>query len=48
MQKVIRNNQKELTQFIINDEKIKQSPNQNKINKAHQHLHDIENYKTTV
>ena len=46
MKKYIQNKHEELMQFL-NKEKIKQSPDQNKINKAQQHLQDIENYKTT-
>ena len=44
MQKNIRKKQDELTYFI-NTEKIKQNRNQYKINKAQQHLDDIQNYK---
>ena len=46
MQKNIRNKQTELTQLIKN-EKNKPNPNWHKINPAHQHLQDIDNYKTT-
>ena len=46
LQKNIRNKQTKLTQFIKN-ENIKPNPDQHKINKAHQHFEDIENYKTT-
>ena len=44
MQKNIRNKQDELTQFIT-IEKTKANPNQDKIQEAHQHLQDIDNYK---
>ena len=44
MQKNIRNKQEELTQFIT-IEKTKPNPNQDKIQKAHQHLQDVDNYK---
>ena len=46
MQKNIRNKQEELTHFITT-EKMKHNRDQNKINKAQQHLQDIQNYKTT-
>ena len=42
--KNIRNKQDELTQFIT-IKKIKPNPNQDKIQEAHQHLQDIDNYK---
>ena len=41
-----RNKQDELAQFL-NTEKMKQNPDQSKINKAQQHLQDTQNYKTT-
>ena len=44
MQKNIRNKPDELTQFIA-IEKTKPNPNQDKIQEAHQHLQDIDNYK---
>ena len=44
MQKNIRSKQDELTQFIT-IEKTKANPNQDKIQEAHQHLQDIDNYK---
>ena len=44
MQKNIHNNQDQLTQFIT-IEKTKPKPNQDKIQEAHQHLQDIDNYK---
>ena len=44
MQKNIRNKQDEQTQFI-KIEKTKPNPNQDKIQEAHQHLQDIDNYK---
>ena len=44
MQKSIRNKQDELTQFIAIG-KIKPITNQDKIQEAHQHLQDIDNYK---
>ena len=44
MQKNIRNKQEELTQFITT-EKTKPNPHQYKIQKAHQHLQDVDNYK---
>ena len=44
MQKIIRNKQDEPTQFIT-IEKTKPNPNQGKIQEAHQHLQDIDNYK---
>ena len=43
MQKNIRNKQDELTQFIT-IEKTKPNLNQDKIQEAHQHLQDIDNY----
>ena len=43
MQKNIRNKQEELTQFVT-IEKTKPNPNQDKIEKAHQHLEDVDNY----
>ena len=46
MQKNLRNKQTELNE-IIKNEKNKPNLDQHKINKAHQHLQDIENYKTT-
>ena len=42
--KKTRNKQDELTQFIT-IEKTKANPNQDKIQEAHQHLQDIDNYK---
>ena len=42
--KNIRNKQDELTQFIT-IEITKAKPNQDKIQEAHQHLQDIDNYK---
>ena len=44
--KNVRNKQEELAQFL-NTEKMKQNPDQSKINKAQQHLQDTQNYKTT-
>ena len=44
MQKNIRNKQDEITQFII-FEKTRANPNQDKIQEAHQHLQDNNNYK---
>ena len=44
MQKSIRNKQDELTQFMT-IEKTKPNPNQDKIQEAHKHLNDIDNYK---
>ena len=44
MEKSIRNKQDELTQFITID-KTKPNWNQDKIQEAHQHLQDIDNYK---
>ena len=44
MQKNIRNKQEELTQFIT-IEKTKPNTHQYKIQKAHQHLQDVDNYK---
>ena len=44
--KNVRNKQDELAQFL-NTEKMKQNPDQSKINKAQQHLQDTQNYKTT-
>ena len=47
MQKNIRKKQEELTQFI-NTEKMKQNPNQHKINKAQQHLEEFKTIKYQV
>ena len=43
-EKIIRNKQDELTQ-LITIERTKPNPNQDKIQEAHQHLQDIDNYK---
>ena len=45
--KNVPNKQEELAQFL-NTEKMKQNPDQSKINKAQQHLQDTQNYKTTA
>ena len=44
MQKNMRNKWDKLTQFIT-IEKTKPNPNQDKIQEAHQHLQDTDNYK---
>ena len=46
LQKNIRKKQELLTQ-ILKSEKLKPNPNQNQINKIHNHLQDIQNYKDT-
>ena len=46
LQKNIRKKQELLTQ-ILKSEKLKPNPNQNQINKIHNHLQDTQNYKDT-